>query len=68
MANEIVQDGAMKVFLTGGASAVGRALTRRLSVLGYRVVAATDSNLQSARNVRADGGIPAYCCSSEMGH
>ncbi|MBL8134787.1 MAG: NAD(P)-dependent oxidoreductase [Anaerolineae bacterium] len=60
MANEITQAGALKVFLTGAASAAGRAAVRLLSARGYRVFGATSQSMDGARTVRADGGIPVY--------
>lgn len=60
MANEIVQDVSMKVFVTGATTAAGRAVTRQLSAAGHRVFGTTSGGLEGARAVRSDGGIPAY--------
>ncbi|MCK6578438.1 MAG: NAD-dependent epimerase/dehydratase family protein [Anaerolineae bacterium] len=60
MANEITQAGALNIFVTGAASAAGRAAVRLLSARGYRVFGATSHNMDGAKTVRADGGIPVY--------
>ncbi|MBK8021607.1 MAG: NAD-dependent epimerase/dehydratase family protein [Chloroflexi bacterium] len=60
MANEITQAGALKVLLTGATGAAGRAAVRLLSAQGYHVVGATTAGFEGSKQVREDGGIPAY--------
>lgn len=59
MANEIVENAPLSVFVTGATSAVGREVVRRLKAAGHRVTGAT-SGYENAALVRADGGLPAY--------
>ncbi len=59
MANEIVANAPLSVFVTGATSAVGREVVRRLKAAGHRVTGAT-SGYENALRVRADGGLPVY--------
>lgn len=49
----------LSVFLTGGDTGLGREVTRQLVARGHRVTA-TVSGLDSAADLRADGGLPVY--------
>lgn len=59
MANEIVENAPLSVFVTGATDALGREVVRRLHAAGHRVTGAT-SGYENAALVRADGGVPAY--------
>ena len=59
MANEIVENASLSVFVTGATGALGREVVRRLKTAGHRVTGATNG-YENAALVRADGGIPSY--------
>lgn len=59
MANEIVENAPLSVFISGATGALGREVTRRLKTAGHRITGAT-TGYENAALVRADGGIPCY--------
>jgi len=59
MANAMVENTPLSVFITGATGALGREVTRQLKAAGHRVTGATNGS-ENAALVRADGGIPAY--------
>lgn len=50
----------LSVFITGGDSGTGLALTRMLSTDGVKVVGATEHGTDGARKIRKAGGVPVY--------
>ncbi|MDX2163558.1 MAG: NAD(P)-dependent oxidoreductase [bacterium] len=52
-------DSVRRVFITGAATSMGRAVVRHLSAAGHKVIG-TGAGHQDASLIRADGGLPAY--------